>query len=332
VKKLVLVLALVLTLALPVSSSTQDAWALAGNCPADGVLTDTELYVGDTIGRLHKIEQSDGTSCLVGLMMEGGVTVKCTDIAVSPITNKLHCIDSKPPTPGDPDTISECYEISRTDASATSKGTLLFGATKIHDLNSFEIDTFGNAYVAGELGKLYDLDVTNCALSKEVDLKTGVTDPVRASGDLIFNPVSNNDLFLASFDCDNCGTNCAGNTLVCNGLYNYNIPTKTLTFVADTGFLGVFAGDFVKTTKNICFLTEGTTLFQLDRTDGSFVNMVDTSVAAFGGAALDVLAGTLVLIDKTALLIAAMQSSTVWIAPVVLAGLGLVAVIIARKI
>ena len=34
-KKLVLALALLLTLALPVSSSTQDAWDLAGNCPAN---------------------------------------------------------------------------------------------------------------------------------------------------------------------------------------------------------------------------------------------------------------------------------------------------------
>jgi len=86
VKNLVLALAVVFTLS--VLMSTQSAYAghtgddhLTGNCvttaslvygaaPAQNnpLLRDTELYIGDASGVMHKMEQSDGSSCVLGLM------------------------------------------------------------------------------------------------------------------------------------------------------------------------------------------------------------------------------------------------------------------------
>ncbi len=337
VKKLVFALALVCTLSLAYGS--QDAWALSGLCSTGGdndvLLRDTEIYIGDSLGRLHKIEQSDASSCQVGLMSYtvgmNSFTAKCTDLALDAPNQILYCIDDNPGGPNQ----SQCFSVNRLTAAATVIGSTTLGGANVNGLNAFEMGPFGGAWVASDQGKLYNIDVSNCNLSNQKSLFTGVSNPVKSSGDLIFDVVSNNDLFLTAFQCDNCALNCidpALNPVVCNGLYKWNIPTMTLSFVADTGFLNVFAGDFVKNTNNICFLTENKELFMLDRITGTQDGVTQTTtVAAFGGTALVFTAGAEILIDQTALLLAAMQSSTDWIIPVVFAGLGLVAFVLARK-
>ena len=209
-KNLVLALALVFTLS--VLMSTQYAYAahtgddhLTGNCitsasavygaaPAQNnpLLRDTEIYIGDSLGRLHKIEQSDGTSCTFGLMtytdLAGTMqTAKCTDMALDSTNQKLHCIDDSPNK--NPEQ-SQCFEIDRTSAVATAQGSITLGGNNRNNLNAMEIDNFGTAWVASDTGLLYNLDVTNCNLSNQKSLFTtgaDATNPVRSSGDLVFD-------------------------------------------------------------------------------------------------------------------------------------------------
>ncbi len=315
VKKIAVALAIVFTIS--VLSSSQDAWALSGNCAPDGVLLPTEMYVSDNIGDLYKIETSDGSNCFIGNM--GSFM---TDLALDANNQKLHAIDG-----------TKCYEINRmTGASTAGSAPLMLGAAPISDLNSFEIDPSGNAWVAGLLGKLYTMNVSTCALTFQTNLFTLVTAVVRASGDLMFDLGSNNDLYLTSFDCDNCST---GN----DGLYKIFIPTLTTTFVADTGFKQVFAGDFISATQTMCFVTQTTELFELDKAGVNQMNgpafnptFIDTAVQAFGGTGIQTFVGGIGLtLDKTALFMAAMELSSFWVAPFVLVGLGLVAFKLSRK-
>ncbi len=316
VKKIAVALAIVFTIS--VLSSSQDAWALSGNCAADGVLLPTEMYVSDNIGDLYKIETSDGSSCLVASM---GIFM--TDLALDANNQKLYGIDQSP----------QCYQINRiTGATTAGSAPIMLGALLISDLNSFEIDPAGNAWVAGMLGNLYTMNVSTCALTFKTNLSTAVTAIVRASGDLMFDLGSNNDLYLTSFDCDNCST---GN----DGLYKIFIPTLTTTFVADTGFKQVFAGDFISATQTMCFVTQTTELFELDKAGVNKMNgplihptFLDTAVQAFGGTGIQTFVGGIGLtLDKTALFMAAMELSSFWVAPFVLVGLGLVAFKLSRK-
>ena len=338
-KKLVFALALVCTL--PILFGTQDAWALDTTCQDDTdndvLLRDTELYISDASGVMHKMEQSDGSSCVLGLMsytdLAGNAqTARCTDVALDQTNQILYCVDdngAKNPEQ------SQCYTINRNTAAATALGSINLAGVQTNNLNSFEIGPFGGAWVASDTGFIYDIDPTNCNLSNRVTLSTGVTNPVRASGDLVFDVQGNNHLFLTSFDCDNCALACVdggGNAVQCNGLYKIAIIGKTVQFISDTGFLDVFAGDWVKDTNNLCFATQGKELFMLDPINGVQQGAtLGTAVAAFGGTALVFTAGAEILIDQTALLLAAMQSSTNWIIPVMLAGLGLAAFVLARK-
>jgi len=151
---------------------------------------------------------------------------------------------------------------------------------------------------------------------------------VSASGDLIWDIVNGNRLFLTAFTCESCsGDN--------NGLYEISTVDWEVKFVADTGFEKVFAADFVKGTQNICFLTRQGELFETDMAGTNTMSpgfFKQTDVEAFGGAAIvDLVGGIGLDFDETALFLAAAQSNLLWVSPFMLAGLGIVAFILARK-
>jgi len=330
VKKLVLVLAAALTLS--VFATSQSAWALTGDCNTLGqnspFLLSTELYTADFLGNLFKIEISNGSNCEITF---GGATMGfiMTDLALDQNNQILYGISQSPP---------QCYTIDRTTGAAAVIDDLhVVGAPAplINDLNSFEIDSLGRAWVAGQLGNLYLMNLSNCELTPKIIGMFTATAPgtlVRASGDLIWDAVNNNRLFMSSFDCEGgLNGNCGGN----NGIYIINTNTLVVTFFVDSEFDDVFAGDLVKNTGDICFVTRQGELFALDTTTG--LNTVGsgfsfaTGILAFGGAALDLVGGIGLDINETALFIAAAQSNLLWISPFMLAGLGIVAFILARK-
>jgi len=326
VKKIVLVLAVALTLS--VFASSQAAWAqspnLSGDCVVDMqndvLLRDSEIYASDPGPDLYKVEMSNGSSCKVGPL---GAAM--TDLALDQANQILYGISQSP---------AMCWTIDRTDGTSMVVDNLhVVGVpgTLINDLNSFEIDSNGKAWVAGLFGNLYRMDLSNCELTPKILDMRSTTAPlvtISASGDLIWDVVNGNRLFLTAFTCEGCP---AGN----NGLYEINTFNWEIKFVADTGFEKVFAGDFVKGTQNLCFLTRQGELFETDMA-GTNINgpgsFIQTAVEAFGGTALVHLVGGIGLdFDKTALFLAAAQSNLLWVSPFMLAGLGVVAFILARK-
>ena len=326
-RKIVLVLAVALTLS--VFASSQAAWAqspnLSGDCATnmqnDVLLRVSEIYASDPGPDLYKVEQSNGSSCKIG----SGLLALLTDLALDQDNQILYGIAQTP---------AKCYTVNRTTGVATAVDDLhVVGVpgTLINDLNSFEIDSFGRAWVAGMAGNLYLMDLSNCHLTPKILDMRSTTAPlvtVSASGDLIWDVVNGNRLFLTAFTCEGCGVNH-------NGLYEINTFNWEVKFVANTGFIQVYAGDFVKGTQNLCFLTRQGYLFETDM-NGANVNgagsFTQTAVEAFGGSALvDLVGGIGLDFDKTALFLAAAQSNLLWVSPFMLAGLGVVAFILARK-
>ena len=329
-KKLVLVLAVALTLS--VFASSQSAWAqspnLSGDCSTnnqnDVLLRNTELYANDATD-LWKIEQSNGSSCIFGF----GLGATLTDLALDETNQILYGIAKSP---------AMCFTVDRITGAATAVDILHEVGTpgiQINDLNAFDIDSFGRAWVTGLNGNLYRMDLSNCHLTEKIHEMETATNPgviVSASGDLIWDIVNGNRLFLTAFTCEGgTGGNCGGN----NGLYEINTVNWEVKFVADTGFEKVFAADFVKGTQNICFLTRQGELFETDMAGTNTMSpgfFKQTDVEAFGGAAIvDLVGGIGLDFDETALFLAAAQSNLLWVSPFMLAGLGIVAFILARK-
>jgi hypothetical protein len=313
-------LPLVLIISMSVMMGMQSAYATP-DCATAGIregLKSNELYVGDQNGRLWKVDTNDADACSLGLMKpfpSATAGIKCTDVALDatpiggPLTDRLYCI-----------TFSDLYEIDRDTAAATFIGNLMDGIVNVVDMNALEIDFGGLAYTAAISGNFYTLDLTDGSL----DFKKDLGHP--SAGDLAWY-AQTGKMYWTSTDCPAC-------IPVRNGLFVIDLVTFTATFIDTTTFLNVFAMDFIPVDNNLHFVTQSGKLVEMEK-DGDQVGLTLTTaplVRAFGGTANQILVGGMkVAIDTTALMLAGIYTSPVWLAPGVLGVIALVAFKIQKK-
>ena len=103
--------------------------------------------------------------------------------------------------------------------------------------------------------------------------------------------------------------------------------------IADLGFETVHGADFVGSTSIITWATQDSKLFRTTTAGvGTGTDDMSTGIEVFGGSAIPILlGGTAILIDKSSLLLGAVQLNAGWITPFVFAGLALVIYKISRK-
>jgi len=327
-------LALALSL-MTIGFSSQQAFAVADPADCMGaqrtILRDTEFFLSDDLGELFKVDSLDASSCSMGLMGK-----KCTDISLHPTTGVLYCIVAA----GDIFTI----DISVTPPTNTDIGDLIDPLTtmKITTLNSFDFKPNGQAFVAGTGCRLFELDYTPVTgLGAPLLLTTAVhpgpfPDCIDAAGDLVYDIVAGDKFFMSSTKCElggmanGCGDDGAGNEN--NGMYSILLGPGTTAFVADLGKDLVHGADFVGNNDNISWATEDAELFNTDKAGSMIGAVMATGIDVFGGTATPILlGGTGIFIDKTSLLLGAVQLNAGWITPIVFAGLGLVIYKISRK-
>lgn len=298
-----------------VMAGMQSAYATP-DCVTVGIregLKSNELYVGDENGKLFKVDTNDADACSLGIMKTpAGATVRCTDVALdaTPIgPDILYCI-----------TFSDLYEIDRDTVDATFIGNLMDGIVNVVDMNALEIDFGGLAYAAAISGNFYTLDLTDGSL----DFKKDLGHP--SAGDLAWY-AQTGKMYWTSTDCPAC-------IPVRNGLFVIDLVTFTATFIDTTTFFNVFAMDFIPVDNNLHFVTQSGKLVEMEK-DGDQVGVTLTTaplVKAFGGTANQILVGGMkVAIDTTALMLAGIYTSPVWLAPGVLGGIALVAFKIQKK-
>jgi len=334
--KVVLTLVLVLSI-MTLGFSSQQAFAVADPADCMGaqrtILRSTEFFLSDDLGELFKVDTGDATKCTMGLMGK-----KCTDISIHPTTGVLYCIVAA----GDLFTI----DISMTPPTNTDIGDLIDPLTtmKITTLNSFDFKPNGQAFVAGTGCRIFELDYTPAiGLTLKFLMTTAVhpgpfPDCIDAAGDLVYDIVAGDKFFMSSTKCEfgNVANGCGddGNPTFNenNGMYSILLGPGTTTFVADLGKNVVHGADFVGNTLNIAWATEDQELFTTDKSGNLIGGILATGIDVFGGTATPILlGGTAFMIDKTSLLLGAVQLNAGWITLVVFAGLGLVIYKISRK-
>ena len=276
-------------------------------------LKNNEMYVGDSVSNLNKVDANDGHSCVVGTMLSGTTPILCTDVALDPTTSPetLYCV-----------TFTDLYKINRSTTAATFVGNLKNGIIFETNVNAMEIDSAGKAYVADIDGNLYNLNLSNGALT----LRSNLGHP--SAGDLAWD-VYTGKMYWTSQTCS--GAECSGAD---DGLWLIDLTTNIATAVKSTNFDSVFAADFLPGEHTMHFVTFAGDLFEL-KEDGTFVDSGVTFplVHAFGGTANQLLVGGInVALNTTALLIAGIQSNAAWLTPGVLAGIALVAFTFRKKI
>jgi len=329
--KVVLTLALAFSL-MTVVYSAQEAYAVPDcTLPEKPNLKSNELYLADTSGKLFKVDSVDASSCEVGLM-----GVECTDISIHPTTGVLYCITAA----------GELFTIDRTTPSTkVDLGDLTDPATgnPITTLNSFDFKPNGQAFVAGTECRLFEITDYTTVNSLVLALKFLMTtaahptstgnDCIDAAGDLVYDITAGDKFYMSSTKCeeaDGPGANvCTPN----NGMYSLLLGPQTTTWIAELPEDQVHGADFVGSTTIISWATQN---FEFFKTDTSGTQMgatiTGTGIAVFGGTATPILlGGTAFMIDKTSLLLGAVQLNAGWITPVVFAGLALVIYKISRK-
>lgn len=294
----------------------QNAYAAVPDCVGLGKagLLNNELYVGDENAKLWKVNTLDGLSCSIGVMKDSvtKALVRCTDLSLDPTTSPqtLYCI-----------TFTDLYEIDRSTADATFVGNLMDGIVIVTDMNAFDIDTAGVAYAASISGNFYSVDLTDGSLLFRSNL--GHT----SAGDLAYHTQSGK-MYWTSLSCPGCSP-------VRNGLWKIDLVTNTATFIDSTGFLNVFAGDFIPIDTNLHFVNNAGRVFELEK-DADLVAgttfLTSPVVKAFGGTGNQALVGGIkVAIDTTVLLLGGIYTSPVWLTPAVLGVVGLVAFKLKKK-
>lgn len=318
-----IILPVLLAFAIITAVSVQEADAALTCGVGFEFILNNELYIGDTTGVLNKVDVNDAKSCVVGPFKIGGIgpNLSCTDVALDPTkmsvygTPELYCV-----------TFTDLFIVDQQTGSLTFVGNLLNGIVFVTDVNALEIDSAGVAYAAAFNGNLYRVNLGTGAVLILNNLG------VPSSGDLAWDPLTGKMFWTSS----HCGLKLGDSTalaLPCgagtDGLWLIDLfaAPPTASFIIDTGFPNVFAADFAGAAGNICFVNEDGTLFEL-KTDGSFVKsmLTDPLVLAFGGTANTLLVGGIeVILDSVALIISGIQSSVIWMSPLVLAGVGFAA-------
>ena len=340
-KNVVLPLVLVITISLVFG--TQEAFAVLPDCTTDDgtieSLTGDQMYIATTTGQLAKLQigglpmTDKGKFCIVGDFKVGGAgsNKKCTDIALDSTSspNPLYCV-----TFGSDSTL---YLVDRKTGDLTIKGKLEQNGNVnkvISSINTFDIDTGGLAYAGGFDGRWWQINLSDGHLTIRKDFlvdkdDTGSPTPLKLSGDAAYELVSAT-MFVTAQDCDILHNPASGHTNGANGhvdtgalgcgpnedgVYNINLVTNVVSFVGTTGLVDAFAMDLAASTNNLCGVTRGGTLFEIQQ-DGTSVGTMTTSniagcatfpiclLFANGGTSLQQLVGgMLVEINKLGLLL-----------------------------
>jgi len=158
-------------------------------------------------------------------------------------------------------------------------------------------------------------------------------DCIGASGDLVYDIVAGDEWYMSSLNCEGAAPGLGDSCLPNNGMYKVRFGPGDAVFISSLGFNTVHGADFVGSTTIITWATEDEELFRTT-TGGTPTGTNDgsTGIEVFGGSAVPILlGGTAILIDKSSLLLGAVQLNVGWISLVVFAGLGLVIYKISRK-
>ncbi len=292
------------------------------NC-LTGVLLPSEIYVVDQSGFLHKIEQSDGHSCVVGKMVTSlsapagpgiGSTVICQDIAIdhssaaSPQT--MYCLDSGtalrtiariPSNCAFNGDIATCEVLAgpatpltigapaATSPACTSPGFALTGGEPVFCKVGEGVSFMNAMENDGTLTYVADFfgRFWNLNLSTGVlTIRTdyGVLFP--SSGDLVHDGLSPS---LIYWSVQRCPTTAPENCADVNNDALYTITLvgagpDPIAFFTDLGEPEVFAADLVPTTNNICVVSHAGNLQEFDRTTGSKIGATKVTQDIITGA------------------------------------------------
>ena len=329
------VLPILLVMAISMTAVAQEAEA-APDCGVAGI-TPTQMYISSDAGELAKVETGMpgiGDTCIVGEFREAGVGPLqfCTDVALDITslsvygTPELYCI-----------TFTDLWKVDQLSGDLTFVGNLLDGIVQSTSMNALEIDFGGIAYATSFSGNFYQVDLTDGSLSflKNLGSLHGTTLP--SSGDLAWDS-STGKMYWTSTHCDADGLGGSAPALCAGGVdglwlihlvgpfpagYAVNDPE----FIADLLHADVFAADFIPGSGNICYVNSAGTLFETN-TSGVQQKAMATSpvVGAFGGSANTALVGGIAIaLDAVAMVISGIQTSSIWMAPLVFAGIGFVA-------
>jgi len=340
-------LGLVLVLPILFVINSQDAYALP-DCVSGSKATlfGDEMYIvtpfinqpdptPNTPPNLNKLDLDDATHCVIGTTnLAGSATlITCTDIALRPVVgpDELLCITFGS-SPG------KLFELDRSNGDASLKGSLFRdgdSTKEVTDLNALECDSAGLCYAWAINGALYLIDPTNGDLGLLAVL------PIGSSGDLAWDPVSAN-MYGTSPSCPilqdaDCG---AGVSNEKDGLWRINLVDYSVTFIKSLEKRDVFALDFTAVGM-LCGVTgefgsnpDKGIFLSTDTTPLGAITFISTGncdptlgpitcLIATGGTFLNLLlGGQLVDIDKLAWLLGGIQTSLVWIMPIVLVGVG----------
>lgn len=324
-------------MAISMAATTQEADA-APDCSIAGI-TDTQLYISTDTGELAKVETLDATSCIVGEFREGGVgpLQHCTDVALDINTAsvygtpELYCI-----------TFTDLWVVDQKLGDLTLSGNLLDGLVQAINMNALEIDFGGVAYATSNDGDLYRVTLPGqpgvpgtLLFLKDLGSLHGVVLP--SSGDLTWDTFTGK-MFLTSEFCDADGLGGAAPAACAAGSdglwlihlvgpfpagYGINDPE----FIADLGHADVFAADFLPSSGNICYVNAFGLLFETN-TSGveQKAMMTSPNVNAFGGSANTALVGGIaVALNAVVMITSGIQTSAIWMAPLVFAGIGFAA-------
>jgi len=325
--KVGLTLALAFSLIL-VGFSTQEAYAVADCVGAEKpMLLSNEIYL-NSVTTLFKYDTSDNTQCTIGAIGEA-----CTDISIHPTTGVLYCITG----------FGELFTIDRTSGSAGAAiGDLddpdLAPGTPLTSLNSFDFKPNGQAHVTGTDCRFFELDYTTPKLIKKFLMTSSdhpgpAPDCIGASGDLVYDIVAGDEWYMSSLNCEGAAPGLGDSCLPNNGMYKVRFGPGDAVFISDLGFNTVHGADFVGSTTIITWATEDEELFRTTTAGaGTGTDDLATGIEVFGGTAVPILlGGTAIFIDKSSLLLGAVQLNAGWVTLVVFAGLGLVIYKISRK-
>ena len=317
----------------------QDVYAVI-DC-TDAALETNAFYASSKVGTLHKVDPTavPPTNCLIGTIVaqdgsSATLDVPCEDIAIDHTDEKLYCLGFG----------TILYRLDRVAVAGTVKAFEIAPITDptlamppVNDLNAFEIDTFGKAYVAVggtelDAGNFYNLNLVTGVLT----LRTAFGNAFVSSGDLARDETTNTDMYWTVL-CeglidgpDDCGADDTLDRLYKIVLANPSGPDTLVTLPLGVLSKGkVFAIDFVQATQNLCYLTEEGFVFETDRNGVEtkapvLVTPLIPLLEGFGGTGNDV-GGTIVMINLMSLALAATQTNAAWLILFAISGAAVIA-------
>jgi len=313
-------------------SSFQDVDAVVPDCSTATLAVNT-FYVSSKTGFLHKVVADTApNTCEIGqIIAQDGANkdavVTCEDIAIDHTDQKLYCSGFG----------SILYRLDRTAVAGVVKafeiGVFKDGGQIRDDLNAFEIDSFGVAYLAGggptldpSAGRFYNVDLTTAVLT----LRTAFGTEFISSGDLARDETTNTDMYwtvrcpgLAN-TVNDCGDAAADQL---DRLFLITLGTPdTLTALAVLELGEIFAMDFVQPSLNLCMINQAGMMYETDR-NGVKVKepfAVSPLVEAFGASGNNI-GGIIISLNMMSLALAATQTNASWLLLLAISGVAVIA-------